>query len=167
MNTLVLKILGGVGIAALIFGAGYYTGYSHRDGIARADIAQNKAQVIQINRQAEQKSAQIKQVIKTQFITKTDVVYRTNTVTKQVIKQKIVPQFILTKGWVYTHDQLAKNQPVQPELAADSTPSEWSDKDALQAISSNYPKYHVARLQVQGWNQWYQKNQESINEINK
>lgn len=152
------KILAGIGGAALIASLSFYAGQHYSSLKCQAAQSKFQLQVEKLNNQLDKKQVQVKQVVKTQFITVTKPIQRVTVKNRTVIQQVLVPQLSLPKGFIYTHDQIAKGEQIDPLKANDINPSPYNQADLSKILNSNYQKYNICRQQVKGWNSWYEKN---------
>ena len=73
----------------------------------------------------------------------------------EVIKEVFQSTPFLTKGWVYAHDQLVVSGEIDPELASNEEPSDFTWQDSLETIAKNYGTAETARQKDIYWNDFY------------
>jgi hypothetical protein len=81
-----------------------------------------------------------------------DVVYKN----RDIIRDNVVSRdSTFSMGWINAHNAAALGFPVNPEAAANKTPSGVKDADALITVAGNYGAAHQCQAQLQGWQNWY------------
>lgn len=166
MIPLPYKLLGG-GIAALLLVGGvFYMGNSY--GSTKKQGEWDKAQITELNSELEEQKKINDSLM--QFRTETDamkediserVIEKTRTITEvqyrnnDVIKEVFRDTPFLSNGWVYSHDQLSKGEPIDPLFASDRSPSEFTEEDSLNTIGENYANARTTIEQKEGWDDFY------------
>lgn len=143
----------------------YYTG--HKVGYTQAEavckeaqaLAQAEASKTEANIAKQQTKIQTdglsKQKEKERVIYQTHVIYRDG-----VNSNKSTATW--SKGSVYIHDQAVDEKPIDSSSAADATPSEVKDTQALLVVLSNYQQCSIDRERLRAIQQWTVDTQKSV-----
>lgn len=128
----------GILIAFLAALAGlYYVGYNKGLNVSEVAIAQYETKVSKLNEKLATKGGEVRVETVTKYLKGETVagqtVYRTRTVVQTVVPE----QYTLSKGWVYAYNQSVLGAETDPVLAGDATPSDVTDKQALEVITDN------------------------------
>lgn len=128
----------GIFIAFLAALAGlYYVGYNKGLNVSAVEIAKYEGEVSKLNEKLATRGGEVRVETVTKYLQGETIagetVYRTRTVVKTVVPE----QYTLSKGWVYAYNQSVLGVETDPALAADATPSDVTDKEALEVITDN------------------------------
>lgn len=91
----------------------------------------------------------------TKVITETKVVRDVEYRNRDVIQTVFRDTPFLSKGWVYTHDQLVRGEPIDPVQASVSEPSRFTEEDSLSTISENYTIARERGIINENWRNFY------------
>ena len=100
-------------------------------------------------------NTKLSESVRIKYVDRVNTITETEYKNRDVIKEVFVGSPYMPKGWVYAHDQLTKNQPIDPELAANAELSEYTWEDGLQVIAVNYSIAEKARGKDEAWNTFY------------
>lgn len=133
-------LIGGTAaIALLSVGsiAVYSKGYSAGEAVSAQVISTYETKIRDLSADLAKKQNTVTRDVVTKYVDK--VIYRDRIVYKNrdVVITSVPEQYTLSRGWVYAHNQSALGLPIDPALAADATPSETTDKEALSTIDKN------------------------------
>lgn len=155
----VKKILGVLLIAVAIFSLGYCQGEKR----ANIEISKYEKRLDELNAEKKKGQIQVNAKVDTKYVDRIKVVTKTVTQNREIIKE-IPAQCVMTKGWVYSHNQQAQGLPIDPEKAKDNTPSSNDDIKVLDVIFQNYAIDKTKDARIKEWQDWYvltKKNLES------
>lgn len=95
------------------------------------------------------------ETVRVEYVDRVNTITETEYRNRDVIKEVFVDSPYMPKGWVYTHDQLAKNEPIDPVKASNTELSDFTWMDSLGVISFNYSLAETARQKDKSWNEYY------------
>lgn len=130
---LMLLIILAIGASAI-----YYVAYNKGENKADVEITDYQRKIQELNNRELQKEIQVRDRVIKEYHTKEIIRTRVQVVNQGVIRDRVPEQYRLSRGWVYAHDQSAQGKVIDPSRASNPTPSETSDKGALQVIDVNY-----------------------------
>ena len=156
---------GGVAAVALITGVFFFGQGVGEDKVTiewqkaenaqlEQDLADQKrinAQLMQFNDEIQILTSRVDSAVSNQQ----RVVREVRVVNQPVIEEVFRETPFLSQGWVYAHDAISKGEPVDPVLAADRTPSNFTEADSLRVIQNNYATALSSENQVKGWIDFY------------
>lgn len=120
-----------------ILGTSYYVGYNKGHTESKLAISQYEGKVKDLTIKLGQAEGKVRVDTVTKYLQGETVAGETVYKTRTVVETKVVPQHVLSKGWIYTYNQSVAGAEVDPNLAADPTPSGVVDRDALLTIVDN------------------------------
>ncbi len=91
-----------------------------------------------------------------QYVDRVRTITETKYQNRDVIREVFKDSPFLTKGWVYTHNQLVDGTPIDPALASDQTVSAFTEKDSLEVIGNNYATARQTKAQNEGIKEFYE-----------
>lgn len=152
-------------IAFIIFGA-FVFGYMK--GNARADVeitraaAEAQAKIAEL----EKKNSEISSRVVTEYVDRWNTVKEREYVYRDLAGNSVPSQHDMSTGWIYLHDQSAKQEDAIPEQARVVSPSGVMDNQALAVIVSNYAKCTQNANQLTALQQWINQNRAEVDRIN-
>jgi hypothetical protein len=164
-----VKLIGG-GVLLLIvvalLGYGFYRVYNAGVNTAKVSISKYEKDIETLRRKLNEKDARTKERIITEYHEK--VIYRTKVqvVNRDIITRIVPEQFNLSNGWVYAHDQASKGELIDESKAANATPSETSDKEALLVVTENYDGYNRTADQLEALQKYLKETQKNAEDVN-
>ena len=134
------KILAEFVIGVSLIAGAYF--YGHHEGnlesrVAIANFATAKAKSDAVY---ELQIDQAKNNILVKYVDQYHTTTETHYVNQQAIENSVPDKYILTNGWVSTHDHSATDTAIDSTAAADATPSGVTADQALTIIDNNYAK---------------------------
>jgi hypothetical protein len=158
-----IKLLVTLGILVGTFFFGYMKGSSY----AEAELQKYAAKASQKTIVAEHKNQEISNKTVIQYVDRTRVIKEKEYVYRDITKTSVPSQYVLSNGWVYTHDISATNGTPDSTRASDATPSGIKDNEALGTITANYSNCNQNKEQLIALQKWITDNIKSINDLNK
>lgn len=135
------KLIGaGIGLLLLVAGLIFIYQQGKNHGISKGNevILDYQNKVKDLNAELLKKEILVRERVITNYHTREIVRTKIEYVNRDIIRNVVPEQFKLSKGWIYAHDQSALGKTIDPVLAADSNPSNTSDRAALSAVAENY-----------------------------
>lgn len=132
----------GLGVVLLLLAVGaaaiYYVAYNKGTNVSKVEVEKFQKEVAELNaRQIEREAKVSERVIERYYNTRVErqpIIYR-----NQEIIRTIVPEGNrVSRGLVHAHDQSAKGGPIDPEKAADTKPSDTTERGLLGVVNENY-----------------------------
>ena len=115
----------------LLFAAVGYIGYTKGINVSKVEIAKYEGRVQALNAKVAQANAQVDVKVVTEYKDRVHNIDHTVYETRDIIRNKVAQQFVLSRGWVYAYNQSVLGLALDPALAADKTPSTTSELMAL------------------------------------
>ena len=153
-------------IAFILIGA-YISGYVKGNAKAEAEIAKYAAKAAALANQVKDKEIQIKEVIVTEYVDKIQKVKEKEYVYIKQAETVVPSQYILSNGWVYLHDTSAQGGIADSTRAADASPSDIKDNQALGTIVENYGICQQNAQQLASLQEYISKVKEAVEKSNK
>jgi len=155
-----------IGIVAIVLAAYFYGLISGNQRSAVViDGYVNQVEKLQLSLREEQQNIKEKIVVKYLFNKNTIDVKEKEYV---FIADNIVPpQFNLSNGWVYLHDQSALGLDADRTLSSDATASDIKDNVALGTITENYSTCKRTEEKLIALQTWVTETQKLFNEKSK
>jgi hypothetical protein len=135
------KLIGGGLLALLVAGLLAFAFLRvYNAGVSQANhkVTQYEQKIDKLNTELAKKEVIVRERIFNHYYTKQIVRTKVEYKNRDVIRTVVPEQFKLSEGWIHAHDQSAKGEEIDPILAANSAPSEVSDRSALIAVTDNY-----------------------------
>ncbi len=161
------KIIAGVAVAAALAFAGgmlYNTGLSKGKSQAALAISEYQRKISELQNKVTEAEGKVTERVVTEYvdrvITRDRIVYKN----KEIIVEKVPETFLLTKGWVYAHNQSALGNPIDPALAENSEESSISDRDGLEVIANNNAICLANTEQLEALQTWVKEIKEARDE---
>ena len=158
MIPLPYKLLAGV---ALIIGVFFY-GYMKGSAYADAELARFSAKKSEQIAELEKKNSEISTKVVTEYVDRTNTIREKEYVYRDVIKNNVPNQFIMSNGWVHTHDASASSSDADATRASDASPSGIEDTTALLAIIRNYAICQSNAVQLTELQRWVNENKLAV-----
>jgi hypothetical protein len=156
-----------VAVLAVAFGATYHIAYNKGLNVSKVAIERYQGQVSDLRDKLTKAQGKVTTQIQTEYMDR--VVYRDRIIYRNegTIITQVPEQYTLSRGWVYAHDQSARNALIDPALAADATPSTTTDKIALQLVADNYGNVCRANTdQLISLQSWIRQQEAANEEVN-
>jgi hypothetical protein len=153
-----------------IVGSTAYVSYNKGLNVSKLEIQSYKADVANLNSRLKTAQGKVDVKVITEYKDRINyvdrVTYKTKTVVETIIKDNMVPQFNLSKGWIYVYNQSALGLEVDPVLAADSTPSTVTEMQALaDTIVPNNGRYLSVKAQLEALQSWVTNTEKSHEKV--
>lgn len=158
MIPLPYKLLAGVALILGVFVFGYMKGSAY----AEAELARFSAKKSEQIAELEKKNSEISTKVVTEYVDRTNTIREKEYVYRDVIKNNVPNQFIMSNGWVHTHDASASSSDADPTRASDASPSGIEDTTALLAIIRNYAICQSNAVQLTELQRWVNENKLAV-----
>jgi len=162
MIPLPYKLLAGAALMAGIFVFGYMKGSAYAEAELARFSAKKEAQVAEL----ERKNSAISTQVVTEYVDRTNTIREKEYVYRDIAKNSVPAQHVMSNGWVYTHDASATGSDADAARASDATSSGIKDNEALLTIFSNYNRCMQNSQQLISLQQWINDNKRAVEEIN-
>jgi hypothetical protein len=129
MIPLPYKLLAGAALMAGVFFYGYMKGSAYAEAELARFSAEKSAQIAEL----ERKNSEISTEVVTEYVDRTNVIKEKEYVYRDIAQNTVPSQYVMSNGWVYTHDVSATSGDADPARASDATPQE------LQTIQPSSP----------------------------
>ncbi len=103
-----------------------------------------------------EENTKLSETVRVEYVDKVRTITNTQYKNRDVIREVFVGSPYMNKGWVYAHDQLSKNEDIDPIKAADNELSDYTWEQGLQVIAVNYSIAEQARGKDESWNEFYE-----------
>jgi hypothetical protein len=136
MWSLKTKIIAGIGSMLLVLGivtGAWIIGYNKGANISKVEISKYEKDLAVLSRKLAEKQTEIDVQVVTKFKDRVQFVDKIVYKNVEIIRNSVVEQFILSKGWVYAYNQSVLGLPIDAEKAANAEPSTTSELEALAA----------------------------------
>jgi len=163
MIPLPYKLLAG---AALILGVFVY-GYMKGSAYADAELQRFAAKNATLTADMEKKNSEISTEVVTQYVDRTNTIKEKEYVYRDIVKESVPTQHVMSNGWVFTHDISATSSDADATRTSDASPSGITDTTALLAIIGNYSRCQQNAVQLTELQRWINENKTAIDELNK
>lgn len=147
-----LPIIVGLG---LFVGLSYYTNHKANEAIERYEIS-----ITQLTEQIKAKEVTVREIVVPEFIDRVKEVETVKVVNTETIREVIPPQFFMSQGWVYGLNQSILGQEINPSLAQDTTPSQFTDVNVLENMNHNLSVAHENAAQLNALLEWHERMSE-------
>jgi hypothetical protein len=134
------KLIGAIAGVAILATAGfalYSVAYSKGENVSKVAIQGYQTKVQQLNAKLLEEEQKVTERVIREYHTKTIERERTVYRNGDTITRVVPEQYLLSKGWVYAHDQTAKDESVDPSKASNVDASTVSDRAALNVVAEN------------------------------
>lgn len=158
MIPLPYKLLAGVALILGVFVFGYMKGSAYAD----AELARFSAKKSEQIAELEKKNSEISTKVVTEYVDRTNTIREKEYVYRDVIKNNVPNQFIMSNGWVHTHDASASSSDADATRASDASPSGIEDTTALLAIIRNYAICQSNAVQLTELQRWVNENKLAV-----
>jgi hypothetical protein len=163
MIPLPYKLLAG---AALILGV-FVFGYMKGSAYAEAELQRFAAKNATLTADMEKKNSEISTEVVTQYVDRTNTIKEKEYVYRDIVKESVPTQHVMSNGWVFTHDISATSSDADATRTSDASPSGITDTTALLAIIGNYSRCQQNAVQLTELQRWINENKTAIDELNK
>ena len=163
MIPLPYKLLAG---AALILGV-FVFGYMKGSAYAEAELQRFAAKNATLTADMEKKNSEISTEVVTQYVDRTNTIKEKEYVYRDIVKESVPTQHVMSNGWVFTHDISATSSDADATRTSDASPSGITDTTALLAIIGNYSRCQQNAVQLAELQRWINENKAAIDELNK
>lgn len=162
-------IAGAAVLVALVIavGAAHQIGYNKGLNVSEVEINRYKGAVAILAERLVKEQGKVTTKIQTEYLDRVVERQRIVYVNRDVIVDRVPEQFVLSQGWVYAHDQAALGREIDPDIAANAFPSDFSDRTVLQLVADNYGKVCLANAdQLESLQTWIRGQQKANEEVN-
>jgi hypothetical protein len=129
---------------------------------AEAELARFSAKKSEQIAELEKKNSEISTKVVTEYVDRTNTIREKEYVYRDVIKNNVPNQFIMSNGWVHTHDASASSSDADATRASDASPSGIEDTTALLAIIRNYAICQSNAVQLTELQRWVNENKLAV-----
>ena len=145
----------------LILGA---AGYGYMKGSAKADlqITNLVAERNQLAVDLERRNTDISNTVVTEYVDRVNVITEKEYVYRDLAQNTVPSQYVMSNGWVYTHDISATGGDADPTRASDESPSGIKDNTTLVTIAANYATCERNAEQLIQLQRWITDNRAQI-----
>lgn len=158
MIPLPYKLLAG---AALIIGV-FVFGYMKGSAYAEAELQRFAAKNATLVADMEKKNSEISTQVVTQYVDRVNTIREKEYVYLDRAKNDVPSQFVMSNGWVHTHDASATSGDADPTRSSDASPSAVKDTDALIGIIRNYAICQSNAVQLIELQRWIIENKAAV-----
>jgi uncharacterized protein (UPF0333 family) len=162
MIPLPYKLLAGVALILGVFVFGYMKGSAYADAELQRFAAKNATLVADM----EKKNSEISTEVVTQYVDRTNTIKEKEYVYRDIIKESVPTQHVMSNGWVFTHDSSATASDADPTRSSDASPSGIADTTALLGIIGNYSRCQQNTEQLIALQKWIADNKEAVDAVN-
>lgn len=124
------KIVVGIAIIALLASISAIS-YNKGLNVSKLEIAEYQTKIQQLNAKKQEKQIVVNEKVIVEYKDRIKYIDKVVYTNRDVVKNVVVEQFNLSKGWIYSYNQSVKGLQIDPEKAKDSTPSTTSEMLAL------------------------------------
>ena len=153
-------------IAAAFIGVFVY-GYMKGSAYADAELQRFAAKNATLTADMEKKNSEISTEVVTQYVDRTNTIKEKEYVYRDIVKESVPTQHVMSNGWVFTHDISATSSDADATRTSDASPSGITDTTALLAIIGNYSRCQQNAVQLTELQRWINENKTAIDELNK
>lgn len=161
------RIIGGIAIAVFVVGGAFTYGYMKGNARSEVVIAQYGQKKAELANQIDEINFRVADHIVTQYVDKVKVIEKEVSHNEQIATTVVPDKFILSNGWVYTHDIATTSGEAESALSADGNPSGVAVNQALGIIIQNYGKCQEIRQNLISLQQLITQYNENIDAQNK
>jgi hypothetical protein len=158
MIPLPYKLLAGVALLAGVFFYGYTKGSAHAEAELARFSAEKSAQIVEL----EKKNTEISNNVVTEYVDRTNTIREKEYVYLDAAKNSVPSQYVMSNGWVYTHDLSATSGDADSTRASDASSSGITDTTALLTIIGNYANCQANAEQLRQLQQWIIQNKSAV-----
>lgn len=148
-------------VGALLIGVFFY-GYMKGSAYAEAELARFAAKASEQVAELERKNSEISNRVVTEFVDRTNTIREKEYVYIDAAKDIVPNQFVMSNGWVFTHDISASAGDADPARSSDASPSAVKDTDALIGIIRNYAICQSNSVQLVELQRWISENKDAV-----
>jgi len=163
MIPLPYKLLAGAALILGVFVFGYMKGSAYADAELQRFAAKNAT----LTADMEKKNSEISTEVVTQYVDRTNTIKEKEYVYRDIVKESVPTQHVMSNGWVFTHDISATSSDADAARTSDASPSGITDTTALLAIIGNYSRCQQNAVQLTELQRWINENKTAIDELNK
>ena len=162
MIPLPYKLLAGAALILGVFVFGYMKGSAYAEAELQRFAAKNAILVADM----EKKNSEISTEVVTQYVDRTNTIKEKEYVYRDIIKESVPTQHVMSNGWVFTHDSSATASDADPTRASDASSSGITDTTALVGIITNYSRCQQNAQQLIALQKWIADNKTEVDRIN-
>ena len=153
-------------IGAALIGV-FVFGYMKGSAYADAELQRFAAKNATLTADMEKKNSEISTEVVTQYVDRTNTIKEKEYVYRDIVKESVPTQHVMSNGWVFTHDISATSSDADATRTSDASPSGITDTTALLAIIGNYSRCQQNAVQLTELQRWINENKTAIDELNK
>jgi hypothetical protein len=158
MIPLPYKLLAGAALLAGVFFYGYMKGSAYAEAELARFSAEKSAQIVEL----EKKNTEISNSVVTEYVDRTNTIREKEYVYLDAAKNSVPSQYVMSNGWVYTHDLSATSGDADSTRASDASASGITDTTALLTIIGNYANCQANAEQLRQLQQWIIQNKAAV-----
>ena len=162
MIPLPYKLLAGAALILGVFVFGYMKGSAYADAELQRFAAKNAT----LTADMEKKNSEISTEVVTQYVDRTNTIKEKEYVYRDIVKESVPTQHVMSNGWVFTHDSSATASDADPTRASDASSSGITDTTALVGIITNYSRCQQNAQQLIALQKWIADNKTEVDRIN-
>lgn len=152
------KLIAGIALIAGIFFYGYIKGSAHAETQIARFAAEKNRQIAEL----EKTITEISNHRVTEYVDRVNVIREKEYVYRNLAQTSVPSQYIMSNGWVHTHDTSASAGNADPTRASDASPSGVADNTALLTVISNYATCQSNAEQLRQLQQWIIDNKAAV-----
>jgi hypothetical protein len=142
------KILGAVAAVAIVYGSGFYGGYSGEHKKFENFKTDQKIAALQTEAKFNKELSERTDKLMTDYNANLAQIINRGSINVTTAREVVPHQYDLSNGWVSLHDSSVRSETVDPTAAADGTSSGVGDNQALAAIVNNYGRCNLNAAQL-------------------
>ena len=148
-------------IGAALVGV-FIFGYMKGSAYAEAELARFSAKKAEQVAELEKKNAEISNKVVTEYVDRVNTIREKEYVYLDRAKNNVPSQFVMSNGWVHTHDASATSGDADATRSSDASPSVVKDTDALIGIIRNYAICQSNAVQLIELQRWISENKAAV-----
>lgn len=153
------KIIAGVALIA----AAFFYGYTKGSSSAEAQLQRVSADMSKQIADLEKQNSEISNNVVTEYVDRVNTIREREYVYLDAVENDVPSQFVMSNGWVYTHDISATSSDADSTRSSDASPSGVTDTQALAGVIRNYTICESNAVQLEELQRWIRENQAAVN----
>ncbi len=131
-----------------------------------ADAATLRAEKAELQTKLTAEIANVKERIVTKYVDRVRVIKEKEYVYRDQATNNVPDRAVLSNGWVYLHDNAARNTDADSTRSSDATPSGVEANQALAVVADNYAACHANAEQLTALQEYVREVQRVVAEAN-
>jgi hypothetical protein len=132
------KIIAEIALVVIVVGGAFAYGYMKGNARSEAVIAEYGEKKSLLAQSINEVDFKVQDRIVTEYVDRVKIVEKEVSHNEEIATTVVPDKFILSNGWVYTHDIAASGGEADSRLSADANPSGVEANQALATITENY-----------------------------